>query len=110
MYQAKDRSRGSWVVFDSTFAEEEQRRQELTGDLREALASGGVMLHYQPVVELGAVRVARSPDELAGHVNDYLADPSLDRAGRRRLLDLEVGVPLGTSTRRIVRVLEEIAA
>jgi hypothetical protein len=32
--------------------------------------------HYQPVIELGAARFARSRDELAQAVNDYLADPS----------------------------------
>ena len=47
--------------------------------------------HYRPVVELGAARFARSPDELADHVNAYLEDPSLDREGRRKLVELEVG-------------------
>jgi hypothetical protein len=66
--------------------------------------------HYRPVVELGAARFARSPQELADHVNAYLVNPALDREGRRQLVALEVGVPLGESTRRISRVLEEIAS
>src|SRR5690606_24432854 len=33
--------------------------------------------HYRPVVELGAARIARSPEELAAHVNAYLDDPAL---------------------------------
>lgn len=65
--------------------------------------------HYRPVVELGAARFARSPDELADHVNAYLEDPSLDREGRRKLVELEVGVPLGQSSRRIVETLQRIA-
>ncbi len=64
--------------------------------------------HYRPVVELGAARFARSPEELADHVNAYLKDPNLDSDNRRRLVELEVGVPLGQSTQRIVEVLETI--
>jgi len=66
--------------------------------------------HYRPVVELGAARFARSPEELASHVNSYLTDPSLDRNGRRRLVDLQVGVAVGRSSARIIEVIEGIAA
>jgi hypothetical protein len=65
--------------------------------------------HYRPVVELAAARFARSAEELADHVNAYLKDPSLDREGRRRLAELEVGQPLGTSTDRILEALRQIA-
>ncbi|GIU73207.1 MAG: hypothetical protein KatS3mg004_0294 [Bryobacteraceae bacterium] len=65
--------------------------------------------HYRPVVELGAARVARSPEELAAHVNAYLRDPSLDREGRRRLVELEVGVPVGQASARVVEALGRIA-
>jgi hypothetical protein len=65
--------------------------------------------HYRPVVELAAARFARSAEELADHVNAYLKDPSLDREGRRRLAELEVGQPLGTSTDRILEALGQIA-
>lgn len=66
-------------------------------------------LHYRPVLELGAARLAESADQLAQHINDYLADPSLDRDGRRRFVDLEVGVPIGHSSRTILDLLQEIA-
>lgn len=65
--------------------------------------------HYQPIIELGAARFARTPEQLAQHVNDYLEDPTLDREGRRQLVDLEVGVPPGQSGLRISQVLKEIA-
>ncbi len=65
--------------------------------------------HYRPVVELGAARVARSVEELAGHVNAYLRDPSLDREGRRRLVELEVGAPVGSASERVLEALERIA-
>ncbi len=65
--------------------------------------------HYRPVVELGAARFARSPEELAGHVNAYLKNPNLDSDNRRRLVELEVNLPLGRSSQRIVEVLGAIA-
>jgi hypothetical protein len=66
--------------------------------------------HYRRVVELRAARFARSPGELAEGVNAYLADPSLDREARRRLVDLQVGAPVGTAGARIVRTLQRIAS
>jgi len=65
--------------------------------------------HYRPVIELNAARIARSPEELAAHVNAYLMDPSLDREGRRRLVELEVATPAGGSTARILESLQRIA-
>jgi hypothetical protein len=64
--------------------------------------------HYQPVVKIGAARFARSRDELAEHVNAYLDDPSLDREGRRQLVEFQVSAPIGQSSRRIVEVLKRI--
>jgi hypothetical protein len=66
--------------------------------------------HYRPVVELGASRFSRTPDQFADDVNRYLAQPDLDREGRRRLVELEVSGPIGTSTRRITEALTRIAA
>jgi hypothetical protein len=66
--------------------------------------------HYRPVEQLGASRFARTPDQFVDHLNAYLADPSLDREGRRRLVELQVGQPLGASTECIIAALEHIAA
>jgi hypothetical protein len=65
--------------------------------------------HYRPVIELGAVRFARSPEALAQHVNAYLENPALDREARRRLVALEVGHPIGHSSERILDVLHALA-
>jgi hypothetical protein len=65
--------------------------------------------HYRPVVELGAARFARSPEELATHINTYLSNPDLDADNRRRLVELEVKLPLGQSSQRIVEALNAIA-
>ncbi|MEZ5401920.1 MAG: hypothetical protein R2729_19765 [Bryobacteraceae bacterium] len=61
--------------------------------------------HFQPVLKFGASRVARSEAELIDYVNAYLRDPALDREGRRALLDQQVNVPLGESSRRITEAL-----
>jgi hypothetical protein len=66
--------------------------------------------HYRPVIKLGAARFARSADELAQHVNAYLANPTLDQEARRRFVELEVGIPIGQSSEKIIQVLEGIAA
>jgi hypothetical protein len=64
--------------------------------------------HLQPVLEFGASRIARSAAQLAEYVNAYLDNPALDREGRRRLVDLQIDVPLGQSSRRIVEALKTI--
>jgi hypothetical protein len=67
--------------------------------------------HYQPVVELGAARIARSPEDLAMHVNNYLENPALDREARRRFMEVELEVStVGQSARRIVETLNRIGS
>jgi hypothetical protein len=66
--------------------------------------------HYQPAIELGVARFSHSADEMAEQISAYLDDPSLDSDKRKSFLELEVGVPVGQSSRRIVEVLEEIVA
>lgn len=61
--------------------------------------------HYRTVVETGAVRLARSPGELAAHVSAYLRDPALDREGRRRLVDLWCGPVDGGAGHRLASAL-----
>ncbi|MEO8592824.1 MAG: hypothetical protein ABI759_05855 [Candidatus Solibacter sp.] len=65
--------------------------------------------HFRPVVEFKASRIARQASELPAHINAYLADPSLDREGRRRLVNLHVDVPPGQSAIRTVEAFEQIA-
>lgn len=65
--------------------------------------------HYAPVVDFGAARLARTPEELAEHINTYLQQSSLDRAGRQKFVDLELGAPVGQASQNIIQVLEEIA-
>ncbi len=61
--------------------------------------------HYRTVVESGAVRLARSPEELLAHVTTYLQDPGLEREERRRVVDLWCGPTDGGSGRRLAAAL-----
>jgi hypothetical protein len=64
--------------------------------------------HYRPVVELSAVRVARTEHELVEAVNSYLANPERDATSRKRLLDMQVRLPLRGTSERIVDTLMAI--
>jgi hypothetical protein len=61
--------------------------------------------HYRTVTEAGAVRLARSPEELLGHIAAYLEDPTLEREERRRLVELWCGPFDGQSGRRLAAAL-----
>ncbi|HMV83902.1 MAG TPA: hypothetical protein PLD20_19990 [Blastocatellia bacterium] len=65
--------------------------------------------HYQTVVKIGAARFARTRTELATHVNAYLENPALDREARRKLVEVEVGLPIGQSSRKIIETLRQIS-
>jgi hypothetical protein len=66
--------------------------------------------HLRPIVELGASRIARTREQLADQVNAYLENPALDRQGRRRLADLQVGIPPGESSTCIAETLDRMRA
>jgi hypothetical protein len=65
--------------------------------------------HYRAVVSLCAASFPSSIDELASDVQSYLDDPSLDRDGRRKLIELEIGQPIGTGGDRLLQTLTGIA-
>jgi diguanylate cyclase (GGDEF)-like protein len=50
LYAAKKGGRGQFRFFSADLKDEEEERQELLDDLREALANDQLELHYQPVV------------------------------------------------------------
>jgi diguanylate cyclase (GGDEF)-like protein/PAS domain S-box-containing protein len=57
MYQAKERGRNQYVVFDETLRARTTDRLSTETSLREALLRAEIVVHYQPVVELTAGRV-----------------------------------------------------
>ena len=67
--------------------------------------------HYVNITSRGAVRVAESPEELVRDVAAYLADPSLDAAGRKQVVIDQCQFTDGRSAERVVRlVLDELGA
>ncbi|MEO8678926.1 MAG: CDP-glycerol glycerophosphotransferase family protein [Vicinamibacterales bacterium] len=67
--------------------------------------------HYVNITNRGAVRVATSPDEMVSMVAQYLADPSLDAAGRRHVVLDQCQFTDGKSAERVVQcVLDELGA
>jgi hypothetical protein len=57
--------------------------------------------HYQQIVRAGAVRIARSAGEMIELVNAYLADPTRDAAGRRRVVAEQCEFTDGRSAERL---------
>ncbi len=67
--------------------------------------------HYVNITSRGAVRVARSPDEMVSMVARYLAEPSLDAAGRTQVVLDQCQFTDGRSAERVIQcVLDEIGA
>jgi len=65
--------------------------------------------HYVNITSRGAVRVAQSPAEMVAMVARYLADPSLDAAGRKQVVLDQCQFTDGRSAERVIHcVLDEI--
>jgi len=66
--------------------------------------------HYVNVLRRNATRVAETPEAMVDAVAAYLADRSLDREGRRRVVADQVQFTDGRSSERLVRcVVDELA-
>ncbi len=61
--------------------------------------------HYRKAVATGGVRLAKSEPELITAINAYLADPSLDREARKRLVESQCGKVDGKAGERIARAI-----
>ncbi len=57
MYAAKGRGRDRYEIFQPSMQSELTARHELHGDLRRAIASGELELHYQPLVDLSTSQI-----------------------------------------------------
>ncbi len=65
--------------------------------------------HYRNITNRGAVRVATSPVEMLEQVARYLAEPSIDAAGRRQVVLDQCQFTDGRSAARVVEcVLDEL--
>ncbi len=57
LYAAKDRGRGRHHFYAPDLHSDAQERRQLEQDLRDALANGGLELHYQPVVHTATEQI-----------------------------------------------------
>jgi len=64
-------------------------------------------VHYDKVVNRGAVVVAKNEAELISAINIELKTPQIRANQRRELLKLEIGKPLQETSKRIVEELKE---
>ena len=59
LYSAKNGGRARYAIFDTAMSDAAVERLELETELRHAIESGALQLHYQPVIELATGRVER---------------------------------------------------
>jgi len=64
-------------------------------------------VHYDKVVNSGAVVVAKNEADLISAINVELETPQIRASQRKELLNLEIGKPLQGTSKRIVAVLKE---
>ena len=64
--------------------------------------------HYKPIYDSGAVRLAKTDEDLPKLINAYLADPKLDSDRRDKIVKDYVGYTDGLSYKRSVDFLEKI--
>lgn len=57
LYRAKTNGCGASVLYEESFEQEMKLRRQREAELRNALAVGGLTLHYQPIIDLSLGRV-----------------------------------------------------
>ena len=62
-------------------------------------------VHYQKALRTGGIRLVNSLDELIQWIDAYLADPSVDRKGRQRLVEGQCFQADGKSGERIANAV-----
>ncbi|NQV93131.1 CDP-glycerol glycerophosphotransferase family protein [Candidatus Kaiserbacteria bacterium] len=61
--------------------------------------------HYEKLVSSGGVRTPTSPQKLIKDINEYLANPKLDKEGRRKIVEFFVEPFDGKSGERLSKIL-----
>ena len=67
MYEVKRRGRGGSVHYGESIQQEITYRSMLANDLRDAVQTNGLQLHYQPIMESDTVRVNKAEALLRWH-------------------------------------------
>ncbi len=63
--------------------------------------------HFEAFMETGAARLARTPEELAKHINAYLPNPALDEEKRKEAVRLFAEPLDGKASERLEKILSE---
>ena len=58
MYRAKGQGLGRYAIFDPSMLDRAMTRLELESDLRKALQNQQFVVHYQPIIDMNAKRIA----------------------------------------------------
>jgi len=66
------------------------------------------VIHMRKLIELNGLRVSGSYEQLKDQIIAYLADPSLDAAGRARTRKMECGAVDGRACKRIADALADL--
>lgn len=65
-------------------------------------------LHYKPLLDAKAVRVAFDKGQLVNHINSYLENPKLDSENRKKIVNDFISFTDGLSYKRSVDFLDKI--
>jgi hypothetical protein len=61
--------------------------------------------HQQSILKTGGVRLAKTPEEMIRFVEDYLANPKLDEAGRKKIIEERCWKLDGRSGERLAQAI-----
>ena len=119
LYAAKKGGRGQFRFYSADLKDEEEERQELLDDLREALTSEQLELHYQPVVRtadnmvVGFEALMRWEHEERGFVSPAVFIPAAEEGNLINMLGewaLKTACQAATAWPKSVRVAVNVSA
>jgi diguanylate cyclase (GGDEF)-like protein/PAS domain S-box-containing protein len=58
MYDAKAKGKGRWAIFEAEMADQTVERFEISNSLARAIENDELMVHFQPILDLGSGRTA----------------------------------------------------
>jgi diguanylate cyclase (GGDEF)-like protein len=119
LYAAKKGGRGQFRFYSADLKDEEEERQELLDDLREALTTEQLQLHYQPVVRtsdntvIGFEALMRWEHEERGYVSPAVFIPAAESGNLINALGewaLKTACKAATQWPKSVRVAVNVSA
>lgn len=66
--------------------------------------------HQRDVLKTGGIKLAKNMEELLQYVQNYLADPSLDGAGRKKIIEERCWKLDGKSGKRLADIINDIVS